>query len=340
MTTRAVIVDDTDDARIEYEGSSWLNYENTVTDFGRFGTPVGQTLHGTHTSGGISFVFTGTATQVWGPNDLNTNVTWACSIDGNAISNGDVSVNAAILCSKDQLADKPHTLRLDAVVPDTDHIFWFDHIQYTPSLGESMENETIYIDSSDPWLDYGSGWSPMFDMGHTTEQTGATFDFEFIGISLAWYTFIAPSFSSNPTSASYTIDGGTPVVLTVTGPSGMEVLSTSFNQKLFQTPDLPMGRHKLSVVYHGNDHTAPLSLGYLVVQNGTGSIPDLSNADGVRTPKKRNVGAIVGGVLSGLVFIIVLVLGFRFIQKRKRQRQIRRHRKKYSNLERDMKFLR
>jgi hypothetical protein len=45
--------------------------------------------------------------------------------------------------------------------------------------------------------------------------------------------------------------------------------ATTYNQKFFETSKMPAGQHKLVVTYLGNSQTTPLTLDYLVVQNGT-----------------------------------------------------------------------
>jgi hypothetical protein len=58
-------------------------------------------------------------------------------------------------------------------------MFWFDHLQYQPSASVSLADAAVYIDRTDPVFDFGTGWVP----GFTTNQAGATLDFEFSG---AW----------------------------------------------------------------------------------------------------------------------------------------------------------
>ncbi|KAF9524777.1 hypothetical protein CPB83DRAFT_838654 [Crepidotus variabilis] len=340
MATRSVIVDDSS-SLITYQGDTWFEYPVFDTQFGRFGTPIGSKLHGTGQNASFSFAFAGTAVSVWGPNELTSNVTWECFVDGINTSNSDIIVlesNPSILCDKGQLEDKSHTLTLSAVVP-TDDEFWFDQIQYTPSPEGSLENQMIFIESNDPEITYGSGWVSMDGIGYATKETSSTFDFEFTGVSLSWYSWLSPDFSTNLATASYTIDKGSPNQLNVTGPFGVQRMTPTFNLKLFETPTLEMGQHTLSVVYNGNENTAPLSLNYLIVQNGTSTSSNDPSTANINHNSKRNVGAIVGGVISGAVFIACLVFGLAFLRKRRRERQIRHHRRKYSNLDRDLKYL-
>ncbi|KAF9524776.1 hypothetical protein CPB83DRAFT_886030 [Crepidotus variabilis] len=335
-SARSAIIDDSSNL-INYQGDTWYEYPVVYDNqYGRFGPPMRGKMHGTGQSASLSFAFAGTAVRVWGPNELASNVTWQCLIDGNSSDLEIVIVqeeNPSVMCIKAQLEDQPHTLTLNAVVPTGDE-FWFDQIQYTPSAGVSLENKTIFIESNDSEIKYGSGWVSTDGIGHATKETSSKFDFEFIGISLSWYSWNALDFSTDFATASYTIDGGSAKVLNVTAPIDVDRKTTIFNQKLFETPILEMGRHTLSLVYHGTENTIPLSLSYLIVQNGT----IISNPS-VGHNSKRNIGAIVGGVISGAVFIACLVFGLAFLRKRRRERQIRHHRRKYSNLDRDLKYL-
>lgn len=82
------------------------------------------------------------------------------------------------------------------------------------------------------------------------------------------------------------------------------------------------GQHKLVVTYLGNSQTTPLTLDYLVVQNGTvtnSTTPGGSSGDsnaGSTSNKSNNIGPIVGGIVGGVVLIALAIFAFLYIRRR------------------------
>ena len=69
------------------------------------------------------------------------------------------------------------------------------------------------------------------------------------------------------TSANYTVDDQDPInFLLPLHPNGVVT-----NQKLFKTGQLPLGQHKLVIVYLGNFTTVPLFFNYFIQQVGPSS---------------------------------------------------------------------
>lgn len=79
-----------------------------------------------------------------------------------------------------------------------------------------------------------------------------------------------------------------------------------------------MGPHKLTIDYSGNSSTAPLTLAYLVVQNGTlpGSTGSSSQAT-ANGKSSTNVGAIIGGAVGGAAGLLIVFLLFRYYRRRR-----------------------
>ena len=114
-----------------------------------------------------------------------------------------------------------------------------------------------------------------------------------------------------------------------------------YNKIFFQTPQLSPGAHQLEVIHDGNSGVTPLTIDYFVVQNATiptpsssssasqSSTSDPSNASKSAFPagsttsnsKKIPIGAIVGGVIGGIVLIIVIILLFLIYRHRERKRK-------------------
>lgn len=174
------------------------------------------------------------------------------------------------------------------------------------------------------------------------------------GISLIWLGFYLNSLPNASTTATYAIDGQSPVTFGLNGASS-ECTGVEYNQVFFQTNQLPYGSHKLDVVYQGNSQTTPLTLTVLV-QNNASSSPSsgtpavssagsLSHSVGLSTvgssstseqttstttilspsnassKTKDNLGSIIGGVVGGLALLIFFILAVFFFQRKKRSQK-------------------
>jgi hypothetical protein len=145
------------------------------------------------------------------------------------------------------------------------------------------------------------------------------------GVSLSWYGFIPAELPKNSSPATYSIDDQTPVNFLLKGlPANSP--TTVYNQKFFETAQLTAGPHTLKAVFEGNNST-PLTLDYLVVQNGTLSTASVSSlvtsstsgsgVSGTSATLRSStpVGAIVGGVIGGLALIVFAIFGFLFLRR-------------------------
>ncbi|KAH9484521.1 hypothetical protein JR316_0004003 [Psilocybe cubensis] len=325
---RAIIVDDTD-SRIQYIGSSWFQDQGSQDNAGNFGPAYQSTLHGTRSDASLSFSFNGTKVSVYGSNNLRNDSgvldpTWECFIDNISIGKTapfQFAENNWLFCDQDGLLDGPHILTVNATVKKQQP-FWFDNIQYIPSSSLSLDNAAVMVDSLDSELQYGSGWNALGTTANFTQSPNAIFTYSFIGVSLSWYSFIPAEFPHTATFASYSVDNQVPVQFSLKGlPAG--TTTTIYNQKFFQTSDYPMGSHKIVVTYLGSSSTTPLTLDYLVVQNGTSPSPSgassspttSGNAGSAGSSHSSNVGAIAGGVVGGIVLIILATLAIIYFRR-------------------------
>ncbi|KAJ3509221.1 hypothetical protein NLJ89_g5333 [Agrocybe chaxingu] len=222
--------------------------------------------------------------------------TWECFIDNISIGStppSPVSANRWLFCDQLSLLDGPHVLTLNATIRIS-QTFWFDTIEYVPSPGVSLENKAIGIDSLDPQVlsSFDSRWSNIGNFANMTRQDSE---------SLGWYGFIPTELPHVAAPASFSVDNEEPHNFMIRAiPADSQSV---YNQLFFQTDTYPNGRHNLRVLFHGNSTTTPLTLDYLIIQNGTAASttsgvspsPTTSITDSVSGGASSNVGAIVGG---------------------------------------------
>ena len=107
---------------------------------------------------------------------------WACFVDGVAIPTippFQYPENNYPLCQQSQLPDGDHIITVNAT--SYGQAFWFDDIEYTPSLGVPLDNATIVVDHMDPSIHYGRGWSPLGYTANMTSTDGAKMNLQFTG---------------------------------------------------------------------------------------------------------------------------------------------------------------
>jgi len=171
-----------------------------------------------------------------------------------------------------------------------------------------------------------------------------------LGVSLAWYGLIANDLPHTATTSSYSIDGQSAVSFLLKGLTE-ESAPPAYNQKFFETITLPYGHHNITVSFQGNEQTTPLTLDYLVVQNGTaseGSSISTSSPGSSSTGKdagsstsstgslttgknvgsnmndtssKSNVGVIAGGIVGAVGFILLACVLFLCYRRKQRKQQ-------------------
>ncbi|KIM40729.1 hypothetical protein M413DRAFT_166901 [Hebeloma cylindrosporum] len=357
-----VIVDDTDSG-IRYTGP-WFQANGQNDNLGNFGPPFQRTSHGVNEDATLSYTFTGTGVQVIGTSQVTpfggaTDPSWECFLDNVSIGSKppiSFAENNWVFCQADSLPDAQHNITLRATVRNQ-NTFWFDRIVYSPSPTMNLDSSLILIDANDPAVTYGPGWQLMRDIGTMTQQSGAKATVTFSGTSLKWFSLIPGDMPHASTSATYSVDGGTPVTFLLAGlaDGAME----PYNQLFFEASGLTAGQHRIEVVHGGNRQTTPLSVNYLIIQNAplpAGStpisppsisgLPPVSNSTGgatynslsptgtvagstgTATPgsvsssaerKGASTGAIVGGVVGGVIALIVVILLLLLLRRRRKR---------------------
>ena len=148
------------------------------------------------------------------------------------------------------------------------------------------------------------------------------------GTKFTWVTTLIEGEASGKSTAVYTIDDREPVFIEITGIAPGE--KNIGNHILFESAELPLGRHRINVTHLGP--AAPLVLNFLEVDNGDpipfgGTSPESPFGKGGENPSgspesKLNVGAIAGGVVGGVVGLVILaVLGWLWHRKRQQKKE-------------------
>lgn len=176
-----------------------------------------------------------------------------------------------------------------------------------------------------------------------------------LGQVIQWFGFFSNTTPWNGANASYTIDGGHPVQFSTIPQSSPneEVMYAApripvplEQQLLFKSSKMPYANHSLHVTFAGGNDAVPLTLQYLVVQaveptvlpkatitefegftpSTTSAVPvgtsilgvTMSSAASGTSLHRPNTGAIIGGSIAGIIFIIVslFALGFMLLRRR------------------------
>ncbi|KAG6845575.1 hypothetical protein H0H87_007254 [Tephrocybe sp. NHM501043] len=281
LPNRRAVIDDSD-IRIRYDGAGWVQDISGGQDgTGTYGATYNHTLHTTKANGSLAFSFEGTSIQVYGTVNLsptyNASIVsdpsfqppWECFIDNISIGASKPSPfqeNNWVFCENDHLNDGSHELKLNINMKQGT-TFWLDYLQYTPS--QTPENGlVVLVDNSDPSLSYDSTWQGVESTATMTTTQGGKVTFNFNGTQLTWIGVIPIDYPGNGSSASYSVDNGTPTSFDLVGHPATDGTSR-YNQIFFTTPKLSPGSHNLSVTYNGNSQLTPLTLDYIYLTTST-----------------------------------------------------------------------
>ncbi|KAI3604429.1 hypothetical protein WG66_008444 [Moniliophthora roreri] len=351
---RRVVVDDTD-ARVKYDGGSWLLDGGSFDDTGSLGAPYNRSMHGTNQNGSsLSFTF-----EVWGAKDTrkisrnSTNVDddltklpgWKCFVDGNEIPRINYLTNIEqitnnLLCELSGLSAGPHTVTVNVTIDDPNtQTFWFDKLEYLPMEDVKLDGEVIRIDSSDSSIRYDNGTGNWIErpaatpISNSTDVPGESLSFRFNGTSVSLFGFIAGSISRRQASnAVYSIDGSPDTLFEIPGSKPLQtnssVLLSRYNELLFTSRDLEPGTHDMKITFTGvrtgGDPLQWLTVDYFMVKASAGTL-DADSGQGSPAPlpaesgsRKSRIGPIVGGTIGGVAGVLLLALGVFLILKRRK----------------------
>ncbi|TFK30250.1 hypothetical protein FA15DRAFT_663634 [Coprinopsis marcescibilis] len=335
LPLRLVLFDDTH-RDIVYTGPWFERVDSFPKDSGLV---YKGSQHGTFGNASLSFRFNGTAVFLLGRSESNIVDNelrapgWNCSIDGiispltsEHVVIGPAQLNNFLLCGRGELEPGPHNFTVHTNA--TEQLpFWADRINIRPTRDASYANTNVFYPPLDVDILYHSGswFGPDNGRLKWTTDADATVLLDFTGTRLTWVTTPIEGQASGKSRAVYVVDDQEPVFIEITGIAPGE--KNLDNRILFETPELPLGRHRINVTHLGP--AAPLVMNFLEVENGDtvpfgGTSPESPFGGGSENPSglagsKTNVGAIAGGVVGGVVGLVLLVLGWLWYRKRQRR---------------------
>lgn len=276
----------------------------------------------------------GTAVVVWGTNIVpSPNI--ECFVDDLSIGGAgpfEPDANNISFCDKKGLRDGQHQLRVDVRIQGPNQSFYLDRIRYAPSADVPLEDKIIKLEINDPAIQLDAHWTNVEGSPMMTRQTNSAARVDFVGVwplliiwisqcsytqpgtSLSWVALIPRDLPHNEAMGTWSIDGGQENRFLLKGlfPDQNE---TQYHTFYFTTPEVEAGPHTLAVTFLGSNETTPLCLDYLYVKNGTQKAPIIIKPDEPNTGAahgESHVGDILGGVLGGLAFLILVAAVFLF----------------------------
>ncbi|TEB39576.1 hypothetical protein FA13DRAFT_1723794 [Coprinellus micaceus] len=320
---RLVFVDDSYPG-IRYRGP-WFESTDSLADSGSSGPIYQGSQRGVNDTASFTFSFSGTDLAVYGTSAVTRSVSttqidpqWSCVVDGAQIAYREPSQqpqNLYPLCDSAPMSDGPHNLTV-VVSSIGGTVFWFDFlmVRLSPSSKE-IEHPAVFYPFSDPAVQYTAGqWTNLpGKQGMLTQQ---------VGTKVTWYGRMISGYPSGPSTGTYSIDGGAPVSFPIDGL--LFNYTTRYQQIIFETPDIPMGKHNITVKYLGA--STPLVLEYLVVQDGdlmfTGSEgPNPIDQD--HPHQQPKTGILVGAIMGGLALLAMLGVIVFLLRKLRQRRRVK-----------------
>ncbi|KAJ7580078.1 hypothetical protein C8J56DRAFT_275139 [Mycena floridula] len=233
------------------------------------------------------------------------------------------------------LSDGSHSV---SITPDPNTVTALDYIYVEPGPTTNLVGKTLIVDDTDPGIQYAGNWfyteygSATGFMAfqsnfHQTSIAGSSFNFTYIGSNMTVYGIYEESTPGSSYDLTTTLDNDPPVTRTYTGNLTNE-LSWGRHIALFTADDLEPGQHTVTVELSRCDSDQILAVDYIAYTPSFSSLAEMPALTPVAPTSsgiaKKPVGAIVGGVIGGLV--LLGLLGLFLFRRRKHQgkRQSRR----------------
>ncbi|KAJ7636381.1 hypothetical protein FB45DRAFT_864430 [Roridomyces roridus] len=308
MSTVEVIVDD-HDSRVHYSPSTGWTGRGDVQQFMQ--TTSAAVHSGSETA---TFSFNGTSVIVYGKlAPTGTGAVMAFSVDGSPPASftapptsvdSEFVVHHQILFTADALPHGTHNLTMTQTSGDGQIFLDFFLLDTTsPAVGDML-----FIDDSDPVLDYSPGWvaQPSSDeffqnTGRSCDTDECTVSLSFNGTSFSIFGALSASQAPAAWSAFISIDGSPPTAIHPPSPTAT---NTSANLLIFSGQPLPGLNNNHTVVFttHSTDQ---LFLDYILVEAAP-----LSNTQVTSSSHRVPVATIVGSIVGVFAFLLIASLSF------------------------------
>ncbi|KAI5121723.1 hypothetical protein M0805_002116 [Coniferiporia weirii] len=182
-----------------------------------------------------------------------------------------------------------------------------------------QNNKPQLIDDTDVTIVYHGNWQLTLNESHektfhSTNDPNASAFLSFHGSQISVLGNIPTG--QDKLAANYSVDDGFPVYR---AEPALAQNSSLVNQMLFISEILPVGQHNITInAINGTGDRNYTITDFLV--------STMENTE-EKPVKKKNVGAIVGGVLGALIFLSLLFLGSFYVWRKRRISQTSYHRR-------------
>ncbi|KAF9051345.1 hypothetical protein BJ165DRAFT_1524288 [Panaeolus papilionaceus] len=279
-----------------------------------FMAPKGKNVSLTHKFNGTRIQVQGTFINPYAENRWKV----SCTIDGQdqeAAFDWEWQGNQQTFCEGRYLSpSNPHFLNFTVEVFEDQYI-WFDRLMVSPTPVNDTNYPLVKVEHTDPMISYDKSWID-FLTGHYTNTTNAKVAINFNGTALRWYNTYEASFSADrsQTRGTMRIDDSDAMTPPFTIPLVEPHVEVQLGDRLFRTPDLSPGPHRVEVTYEVIGR--PLGLYYLVVENTAANVPP--NPTGGNLPatpigpsglsKEAKIGIGVGVSVAPILILLGLLL--------------------------------
>ncbi|TFK24969.1 hypothetical protein FA15DRAFT_669030 [Coprinopsis marcescibilis] len=221
----------------------------------------------------------------------------------------------------------------------------FDYLTVTAGRSTKLNGRTLLADDTDDSVVFDGNWSTKApqqldfdhstnlykDSAHWSSTVGDTVRFEFIGTSVSVFGLVNNITDAGNLTASYTIDGATTTLGIPEGTFDSVPMTELYHA------DLQPGLHTLVVnlTEIGSPRLA-LGIDFIAYNTSVDSVTSLpgyeltANANAAPDPSKPGASssssaknAILGGVLGGVGFLILLGIAFFFWRRRQSKTAVR-----------------